>query len=290
MSRRAVYLLAGFLLSTNLPAVTIGVSDLPAEIQACHTAGTCTVPLTSFIDVPNTTGSASHDGTIAPYAMSAFYIASGANFGYLLRYNLVQPTTALVGDTVQPLGGNAWLWVNSQYATGTSTPTVNLYLDHVNPLPPNLLVGHVDGLNLDISLTTDALASGTGHQTVGCCTDTTYSGNMSIAGSFGSEALLPCLADGCFSAARLNLLYLLFSDPDGDGVIQTDINPLETRGQLFSVSIYDPYGGLEYQGSSSSVSYYVSTVPLPPAMYLLGSGLLLLGCRSRRRNARRRLH
>lgn len=285
MSRRAVYLLAGFLMSTNLPAVTISVGELPAEIQACRMAGTCTVPLTSFIDVPNTSGSASHGGTIAPYAMSAFYMASGANFSYLLRYNLVEPSVALVEDTVQPLSGNVWLLVNSQYATGVSTPTVSLYLDRVNPLPPNLLPGHMGGLNLDISLNTNALLGGTAHQSISCCSDTSYLGNMSIAGSYGSEALLPCVADGCYASAQLNLLYLLFSDTDGDGILQTDFNPLDNRARLFTVQTYDPYGGLEGLGSGSSVSYYVSTVPLPPALYLFASGMLLLARRKRTRVA-----
>lgn len=285
MTRTMVLLLIGFLLSTNLSAVTIGVSDLPADIQACHTAGTCTVALSSFIDVPNTSGSTSYDGSINPFAMSAFYIANGGSFGYLLRYNLVEPSVAQIEDTVQPLSGSVWLQTSTQYAPNVSTPQVELYLDHVDPLPPNMFPGHANGLSLDISLSADALFGGAGHQTVACCTDTTYSGNMSIAGSFGSEALSPCLADGCYASARLNLLYLLFSDLDGDGVLQVDINPLDPRGLLFTVDSYDPYGGLEGLGGGSSVSYYVSTVPLPPALYLLGSGLLLLGAGNLKRGA-----
>ena len=93
---------------------------------------------------------------------------------------------------------------------------------------------------------------------------------------------LPCVADGCYASAQLNLLYLLFSDLDGDGIYGLGINPLDTRGRLFNVSSYDPYGGLEGTGELSSVSYYVSTVPLPPALYLFLSGLGLFGAVKRR--------
>lgn len=285
MSSRALALLAGLLICTNVPAVTIAVGDLPAEIQACRTAGTCIVPLSSSIDIPNLSGSAAHDGTVAPFAANVFQIIDGGTPGYLLRYNLVQPSAALVGDTVQPLGGSVWLHVDAQYAPDMFTPTAQLYLDRVSPSPPNLLPGHADGLALDISLSAAALSGATGTQAVSCCTDTTYTGTMSIAGSFGGEALLPCLAYGCYAAARLDFLYLLFSDLDGDGVFQTSINPLDSRGRLFTVQNYDPYGGLEGTGSSSSVSYYVSTVPLPPALYLFGAGVLLLTARLRPRSA-----
>lgn len=279
MLRKALFLAAGITLSTNLSAISVDVSELPADVQACHTAGTCQVILDSFFDMPNTSGSMSADGMVNPFSMNAFYLVDTSNgqLDYLLRYNVVNPSATLLEDTVQLLAGNVWLRADSQYSPGVST--TQLYLDRVDPLPWNFFVGHTDGLSLDIELSQQALLGGSGHQQVGCCDEPSYTGNMSILSDMYGEALLPCLAEGCYASAHLNLLYLLFSDPDGDGVLQLDINPFDSRGLLFAVHSYDPYGGLEGTGSGSSQSYYVSSVPLPPALYFLGWGLLtLIGC------------
>ena len=271
--------LAALLLSGNLAAVNIQVGDLPAELQGCHMSGSCFVDLSSFMDVPNTSGSTAQDGTFNPYSMSAFNLIDPVTgrWEYLLRYNLVQPSVSQITDIVQPLTGSVWLRMRRQYDLNNTDPQAGLYFDQVDPLPGNMFFGSTDGLTLEVALSESALSGGSGYERVGCCTEPSYSGNMSLSGDFGAPALTPCVAEGCYASARLDLLYLLFADPDGDGVYDVGINPLDMRGQLFKVSSYDPYGGLEGLGEESSISYYVSTVPVPPALGLFLSGLGLLG-------------
>lgn len=278
MMRKALWFLAGISLSTNLLAIDIDLADLPSDIQACHTARTCFASLTSFADVPNP-GSLDANGTYNLFSMNAFQVfyPGAGRLDVLARYTLVMPSVELRNDTVQSLTGNVWLQIGSQFTPDVSTAT--LYLDHVDPMPANFFPGDSDGSDLAFQLSAGALLGGSGYQSVGCCEDPSYTGNMSVLGDFGGYALAPCVADGCYASARLNLLYLIFSDPDGDGVLQTGINPLDDRGLLFEARSYDPYGGWDYTGSLSSQAFYVTTVPLPPALYLLGSGLLLLAGR-----------
>lgn len=283
MMRKALWLLAGISLSTNLSAIPLDVSELPSDIQACQAAGTCNVVLRSFADVPNT-GSVDANGTYNPYRMNAFhvYYPEDGQVDVLARYTLAIPSAERIEDTIQPFTGSVWLRIGSQFTPGVSTAT--LYLDRVTPLPASLFPGDYNGPDdLEFALSAGALLGGSGYQSGGCCEDPGYTGNMSVLGDFGGYALAPCLADGCYSSARLNLLYLLFSDPDGDGVMQTDVNPLDNRGLLFQARSYDPYGGWDYTGSLSSQAFYVAAVPLPPALYLLGSGLLMLAGRRARR-------
>ena len=281
MLRKALFILAGITLSANLYAISIELSELPAEIQACQTTGTCFAFQTSFYDMPNLSGAPASDGSVNPYSMNAFHLVDigTGQLSVLARYNLVAPSGEQIEDTVQPLAGSVWLRLDTVVETGATTAQADLYLDYVDPTPGNLFFLHPDGLNLEITLSREALLGGSGYQQVGCCEEPSYTGNMSIRGEFAGEALLPCAAEGCFSSARLNLLYVLYSDPDGDGNLELGIDPLDGRNLLFNVGDYDPYGGLEGTGSMSSQSYYVSAVPLPPALYFLGSGLLMLaGC------------
>lgn len=278
MMRKALWFLAGISLSTNLSAINIDLADLPSDIQDCHTAGTCIAVLSSFADVPNP-GSLDANGTYNPFSMNAFQVfyPGDGRLDVLARYTLVTPSAEQIEDTVQSYTGSVWLQVGTQFAPDVSTAT--LYLDHVDPMPAHFFPGDSDGSDLAFQLSAGALLGGSGYQSGGCCEEPSYTGNMSVLGDFGGYALAPCLADGCYSSARLNLLYLLFSDPDGDGVMQTDVNPFDDRGLLFEARSYDPYGGWDYIGSLSSQAFYVTTVPLPPALYLLGAGLLMLARR-----------
>ena len=160
---------------------------------------------------------------------------------------------------------------------------MTVYTDTVSPLPGNLLYGDSDGLDFDIDLTNAALLSGAGSEIIGLDDQNggIYKANMTLLSDSGfGNALLPCLAEGHLSTARLNLVYLDFVGA-GDGTAVLSFDPADTRALLYRItSEYDelPING----GTSYRQSYYVSTVPGPAPFWLFMSGLVMLGGRLRR--------
>lgn len=253
-------------------AITISASDLPTDIQSCRTAGTCFVNLNSVADVPNISLSSAQNGEVSPFAMNAFtMIRDTGEIEYLLKYNLVVPS----GDDffATPYNGAVWLEVAQQYDLSTNNHLMRLYLDKVTPQPVNLFFGDGDGLDLDIQVDSQGLLNGSLFASSSCCTSPVSAGNMFIEGDFGGGALLSCLADGCASTVTLDLLFLDYSD--AGGVASANFNPLDSRSLLLSVSS-------SFQGTQTQ-SYYVSTVPVPAAAWLMGSGLLCLAGFARRK-------
>lgn len=247
-------------------AITISAGDLPADIQSCGFAGTCSVNTNSITDISNSSGG---------LAMSAFTMSRNGTLEYLLQYNLVVPS----GDdgNTTAYNGSVWLAVAQQYNLSTNNHLMSLYLDKVLPQPVNLLGGVSDGLNLDILVDSQGLLNGSLFQSIGCC-DPPFGidlGNMFIQGDFGGGALLPCAADGCEVTATLDLLFLDYIDVGG--VALASINPGDSRSRLFSVSS-------SFEGTRTQ-SYYVSAVPVPAAVWLFTTGLIgLIGL------ARRKAH
>lgn len=258
-------------LSSPLHAASVSFTDLPANIQTCHFSGTCFVETrSSTIDIPNTTSSTDNNGVANPYAMNAYNLFRNGVLKSLLQYHIVAPS----GDSIGiPYTGSVWLEVASSYNLTTGNPVMTLYLDKVTPEPVNQLNGHSNGLNIDISMTSQGLLGGSLNQSIGCCTFPSESGNMVLLGDFGGSALLPCVADGCFSAAQLNLLYLDYRSINNQAVL--NFNPADSRGGLFNITT-------SFE-TTRSQAYYVSTVPVPASVWLLLSGLSALSLLIRRK-------
>ena len=88
--------------------------------------------------------------------------------------------------------------------------------------------------------------------------------------------LLPCAAEGCVATARLDLLFLDYIDVGGFAL--ASFNSADSGSLLFSVSS-------SFEGTRSQ-SYYVSTVPVLPAVWLFITGLLgLIGLARRKAHA-----
>jgi hypothetical protein len=158
-----------------------------------------------------------------------------------------------------------------------------VYSDTVTPQPGNLLSADSNGLDIYIGMTNAALLSGTGFEIIGLDHqgNVIRQSNMTLLADDGSVALVPCLANGCLATATLNLVYLDYID-SGSGTLDLLFDPSGTRALMYRIT--DEYhestvGGLDYVNSQP---YYVAVVPLPATVWLLGSGVAMLGGRMRR--------
>jgi len=255
-------------------ARAIALSDLPAQLQACIGSHDCVVDTSS--------GPVASIGTMESYR---FYdnLSGTPTTGYALRYNLLPPSGLYDYSVLgQSYAGDVWLTVQDTYSLAADSNRVTVYTDTVSPLPWNLFYGDSDGLDIAIDLTNPALLSGAGFEIIGLDNQngSIYKANMTLLSDSGAgNALLPCLAEGCLSTARLNLLYLSFMDA-GNGTATLIFNPADTRALLYQIT--NQYnespsnGGFDFRQS-----YYVATVPVPAAFWLFLSGLVMLGGRLR---------
>lgn len=252
---------------------SLPVSALPGQLQDCMFSNfTCVVGLTAPVF---------STGNMEAY----FYIdlSSGADTtGYALRYTLTPPSGRYSFDQqLLPFAGDVWLTVQDTYDLAGDSNRITIYTDTVSPQPTNLLFGDSNGLDIAIDLTNDALLSGAGTERtffIDSNFNSEIQGNMRLLGDFGQDALSLCLAAGCGSSAVLSLIYLQYQDL-GNGQAQLFFNPNDPRALLYEiVTGYDE--APENGGSLDSQSFYV--VPLPAPVWLMLSGLALLGGTVRR--------
>jgi len=261
------------LLGSVRAVLAIPLSDLPSQIQDCVVNGPCSSDFRSPVyDFGN---------------MQAYDYSDGVGSGYALRYLLTPPSGQDSGDSgFTPYTGYLWLTVYDSYDLTMDAARVTVYTDKVSPTPANLLIGDSNGLDVAIDMQDAALFSSTGYQEVGLDSDLTSidQGTMNLLGDQGGDALEPCLAEGCYSRASLNLLYLLYFD-NGSGSAILAFYPADTRALFYQLQYYDPYGydpnTMDTTGTLTRQSYYIATVPLPAALGLFLTGLGLLGLRLR---------
>lgn len=267
--KRLLLPLIAFVSSAAANATTLSFSQLPGSIQSCVTAGQCTVTMES-----NYT-----DGSIDAFRWVD--TRSGApEAKYLVRYgllpgstNTVHPYDWTVGGYLPPystpLTGSLWLGVNELY-TGTSSASLSLFIDQTqmptNPWLSNLAV--VDG-EMRLTMSRDDLLAGSALSLSRCCDFGT--GSLRAIDIYGGPiSATPCLAEGCESYARLNLVDLSFVGI-GTSYAALMFNPADSRASLFDLRMLS--GGY---GDDRYATYVVQPVPAPPALWLLISGLGLI--------------
>jgi hypothetical protein len=255
--------------------------DWPGPIQACLAGGTCAVSAGSVFEAGGT---------------SAFLFHEGGPLAYLVRYAL-WPTSGLTDSTSrveedpdtgelvvvtarreERFGGAAWLRVQAAYSSAEPVHRVTLYLDRVTPdaepLPRWGTPGELFPYTLELGLTNSALLAGGAYRAMAL--DSGYSGGDLEA----AQPLLPCLADGCAVAQRLNLVRLTFAEVGAD--LRLAFNAADPRALLYRE--HSRY--TEVDGGFDSTRSLLAQAPLPAAFALFAPALALLGWTTRRRPAR----
>jgi hypothetical protein len=247
----------------------------PSEIQECISSEVCSTP--TIVQQEPT--------------FSAYSYLDGGVSKFLLEYNLWPSSNESTNFSTTQLSGAAWLSANTTYDLTQERHFFNLYLDGVTPTPTNLWVLDSDGLDVGLSMTTSDLLSGSSFfrlwedQSAG---GFFLEGDLGTHGDLGqgthlyplaeNHSFLPCLADTCEVGAKLNLLNMQYSQ--SESIAQLILNPEDQRGLLYT----------QYQDWDYDDAWYLSqsyeVIPVPPAVWLFGSGLIgLIGLARRKKSA-----
>ena len=264
--------------SLGAQADVVTVGELPAPIQDCIAAGTCTAFLDTHIDTVFGTAinvtRPSSDPAAPPGSLDV---------SWLLDYRLqvgsgVTETTITPEDetttSFTPYQGS--LWMEAPLLTNSSQSTLlDLYLDRMSPVPQTL-----DGSSsLQFELFPGFAALGGADYTRtadlgGPSSPVTEGGGMALL-----NELLVCVE--CGVDVRLDLVGLRYVDTGNAGELFAEVVPDDARAQVLAYDDDDPF-----TYSTRSRRWYVQPVPLPASAWLFGSGLLSLYASSRRRRQR----
>ena len=278
--RRVQLILSGLFLCPSVHAITLTAADLPSAVQACASAGTCSVNLSSSFDSPH---------------MSAFNFTEGNVSKALIRYGVAAPSQEKImsfdrdsneyQQIDRPLTGYLWMSANRSPDLSNAGDPLNtrnvfvLYTDHVLPAPGNIWL-YGNGVELNLSLTAHNLfRDGGGFLRAGLRTDPdnnhfefregSLQTHSDLGYGFDREGLVFCAAANCEISAQLNLINLDYSS----GLLT--FNPNDPRTKIYSQSA--EFRVMAEGGFSHAQDYYVNPVPLPGAMGLFASGLIFVG-------------
>lgn len=269
LSCSGVLLLVSLALSSPARAVApIITTDLPDSIQSCITAATCAV---------NTT-SAYHSDTATAFLIQQ-NTGSGVEANYLMRYQLAPPSaqSRLDPPLDDAFGGHVWMLAKGTYSAGEAAHPFTLFFDAVTPTPFPMFGQSGD---LSLFMTTTDLLAGSAFKNWGL-----DSNNIDYSyGDLSGEVPLPCVAEDCDVYAQLNLLQLTYEN-QGANIALTGFNAQDARALLYTQQETFPCYGDVSCVIDDSQSYYVSSVPLPGALWLFGSGVigLIAAGRSKKR-------
>jgi hypothetical protein len=230
---------------------------LPADILSCLTSNTCLIGGALNTSVPGVTG----------YFMpSSPYDSTGAS--YLLRYDLAAPSQNTTRPTSYPDSAvttpySGALWVKAPVSLNPADTYHNftIYTDSVSPVPHNsyntcysynCYSSNHSTSSFDIGLTTADMLAGSGF--VHGSGEPTYKVTGSLQRNMGV-----CIE--CSWGTDFNLIHLDYSS----GTLQ--FNPDDPRTLLLSQ-------GDSFPTYSNVDKFYVQSVPIPPAFFLFGTGLL----------------
>lgn len=244
-------------------AKAITISELPATIQSCVTAGSCVVSFSDAYD----------SGTASAFAM---YDPSTGKHDWLMRYGLTSPSgqVDIAGAQTSAYGGYLWMQIANFYNAAETEHAVTLFLDKVSPVPSQLFNQSGD---LSLFMTTADLLAGGAFRTQA---DPGY-GDYD-EGSLSGEIPLICLGEGCQINAQLNLVQLSYQS-SGSSIVMTGFNASDTRGLVYSQSSFYYNGDPAY---GVAQSFYITAVPEPSAAWLFGFGLVGVSAMARHRRAR----
>lgn len=260
LSGTAAFLFFPLMVSIPTHAAIITTADLPGSIQSCITAATCFVSHSSAYD----------SGTASAFQIQQIEGSDTEN-NWLMRYTLVPPSgqSRINPSQTDVFNGYLWLLAKGIYSATETAHPLTLYLDKVTPTPFSMYGQYGD---LSLAMTTADLVSGNGYRTYG------LDGNNASYdyGNLSGSVPLPCLAEGCETHAELNLVQLTYGN-FGSTIAFTAFNPSETRGLVYEQRSSYPCYGDPSCATNDVQSFYVSAVPIPTAVWLLGSGLIGLG-------------
>ncbi len=244
-----------------LAAQAVAVSELPASIQSCITAGSCLVDY----------GGSYHSATASAFTL---FDTSTYKHDWLMRYALVPPSGESDSEGVQTdtYGGYLWMRAAAAYSASEAAHPVTVFLDKVTPAPDSMFDQSGD---LSLLVTTADLLAGGAYSTLEDHGEYGYVGSGSLSG----EIPLICLAEGCKTEARLNLLQLNYANA-GATIVMTGFDASDMRGLVYSQGSYyfdgePPYG--------TKQAFYITAVPEPGMAWLFGFGLLGVGAVARSR-------
>lgn len=268
MLKRAVILGGVFCcLAGNYP---VSAAVLPNEIQDCIFNAVCSTPV--LVQQAPT--------------FSAYSYSDGGADKFLFEYGLWPSSNESTNFGTTQLSGAAWLSANAVYDLTQERHFFTLYLDGVTPTPTNLWVFDSDGLDVGLSMPTADLLAGSSFFRLWEDQD---AGGFFLEGELGTlgdqgqgfypladnHSFVPCLADTCEVGAELNLLNMQYQQ--SGSIAQLILDPDDQRGLLYS-QYRDWAGGDTWYRSQS-----YEVVPVPPAVWLFGSGFIGLLSVARRK-------